>query len=132
MANTNTPIRVVCALIKREDTWLLCQRSATQSNPGCWEFPGGKIEIGESSGDAIVRELHEELGVEVSPIMTLHPVLHEYPDKYISLIPVACKLPADASIQLSEHQAYGWFNREEIAQLGLSAADVLLAAQYCR
>jgi mutator protein MutT len=62
------PIQVLAAVIQREDRWLLCRRPAHKRHGGCWEFPGGKLEAGESLAAAASRELMEELGVHVTAV----------------------------------------------------------------
>ena len=56
-------VRVLAAVIKRNERYLICKRPENKRHGGLWEFPGGKIEIGESNFEAAVRELREELGV---------------------------------------------------------------------
>ena|SRR5579883_1096698 len=56
-------LEVVAAILEREGRILICQRTAQQSHPLKWEFPGGKVEAGESPAEALTRELHEELGI---------------------------------------------------------------------
>ena len=61
------PVRVAAGAIVRDGRVLICQRRASDRYPGKWEFPGGKIEPGESTRECARRELHEELGIEVEP-----------------------------------------------------------------
>ena len=63
---------VVAAVIEREGLFLLARRAAHKSDPGCWEFPGGKVEHGESPQAALIRELMEEMDVEIQVGVVVH------------------------------------------------------------
>jgi 8-oxo-dGTP diphosphatase len=71
---------VVAALIFRDETVLICQRTRHQTMPLKWEFPGGKIEAGEQPRDALRRELEEELGIDASIREEVMRMRHEYPN----------------------------------------------------
>lgn len=73
-------IEVAAGLLRRGDLVLVCQRIATGSHPLRWEFPGGKLEDGESATSCLVRELREELGIEATVGAHLASVEHRYPD----------------------------------------------------
>jgi len=70
---------------------LITRRKAEQVLPGLWELPGGKLEPGESPRQAVVRELREEVGIEVTPVADLAPVQHRYDHAHVRLIPFICK-----------------------------------------
>jgi 8-oxo-dGTP diphosphatase len=79
-------VRVVAALIYDErGRVLVTQRPAGKSRAGQWEFPGGKIEGGESGAEALRRELREELGVQVTAAHALLELAHEYPEQQVLL-----------------------------------------------
>ena len=79
-------VRVVAALIYDElGRVLVTQRPAGKSRAGQWEFPGGKIEGGESGAEALRRELREELGVQVTAARSLLELAHEYPEQQVLL-----------------------------------------------
>ncbi len=123
MKPTRRVIPVVAGVI--EDATgriLLAQRPPGKHLAGCWEFPGGKVDAGESEADALVRELDEELGLEVevsSPLMTL---CHHYSDRSIRLLLRRVDhwsgLPRG-----NEGQAIGWFRKDELAALDMPEAD---------
>lgn len=73
-------IRVVAALIVRDNEILVCQRTRYQSKPLKWEFPGGKIEFGEQPRDALRRELEEELGIQAEVGDEVERITHTYED----------------------------------------------------
>ena len=72
---------VVAGILEREGRVLICQRKADQAHPLQWEFPGGKVEAGESPEAALVRELSEELGIEAGPVSQIARYEFTYPGK---------------------------------------------------
>lgn len=74
-------LMVVAAIVERDGRMLIGQRRAGGSHAGKWEFPGGKVEAGESPEAAIVRELREELGIEASETQEIHRYEYAYPGK---------------------------------------------------
>jgi 8-oxo-dGTP diphosphatase len=75
-------ITVVAGLIRRADTLLICQRHRDGAFPFKWEFPGGKVEPGETYVESLRRELREELGIEARIGPELYRVRHDYPEAY--------------------------------------------------
>jgi 8-oxo-dGTP diphosphatase len=73
--------QVVAGVLRHEGKILICRRRADQPHPGKWEFPGGKLEAGESPADALIRELREELGIEAEPGPELMRYEFSYPGK---------------------------------------------------
>lgn len=73
-------VEVAAGLLRDGDLVLVCQRSASGAHPLRWEFPGGKLESGESAEACLVRELREELGIEATPGRHLASIEHRYPD----------------------------------------------------
>jgi len=87
---------------------LITKRLANTVYAGYWELPGGKIDPGESPTDAAVREVHEELGLRVSPIAQLAPIQHTYEHATVRLHAVICAIapqsPPPANLQVAEHR----------------------------
>jgi 8-oxo-dGTP diphosphatase len=120
---------VVCAIIERNNLLLLAQRPAGKRLAGYWEFPGGKIEPGESPTDALHRELHEELGCSVI-IHEVGPcVSHTYEWGNILLYPFRCRL-RDESLEPSalEHAKLAWLSIKNLHQFDLAPADLPVLA----
>lgn len=122
-AGVPRPVEVACGLIERDGRLLVAQRPPGKASGLKWEFPGGKLEPGESGAAALVRELREELGLEVEVGRALAPVTHDYGAFAIALLPFCCRIVAGEP-QPHEHVAVRWCAPEEIAALDLTAADV--------
>ncbi|MBE0503529.1 MAG: (deoxy)nucleoside triphosphate pyrophosphohydrolase [Desulfuromonadales bacterium] len=120
---------VACALIEKDGLLLAAQRSAVMSLPLKWEFPGGKIEVGESPEECLHRELQEEMAVSVVIGQALLPRTHHYPDFTVTLYPFVCQL-ATTEIVLREHAAMRWLAPAEIMTLDWAAADLPVIADY--
>src|SRR5690625_6817538 len=84
-------LHVTCAVIQKENKFLICQRSKEMKLPLKWEFPGGKIEEGEDKKECLKREVKEELGLNIEVLAPLEMVEHHYPEFSISLYPFMCK-----------------------------------------
>jgi 8-oxo-dGTP diphosphatase len=123
------PVPVVCAIIVRGGRIMLAQRPPDKKLGGLWEFPGGKVEAGESAEAALHRELQEELGCTVRITQTLVPFVHAYDWGRIELIPFLCEL-AEGSPEphAHEHTALVWVERGELKRYELAPADVPLVA----
>ena len=80
---------VVAALIWQGDQFMICQRPAHQARGLLWEFVGGKVELGETKEQALIRECREELAVTLSVGDVFMDVIHEYPDLTVHLTPTA-------------------------------------------
>jgi 8-oxo-dGTP diphosphatase len=116
-------IRVACAVIVHNDLILAVQRSASMSHPLLWEFPGGKIETGESAAACVVREVEEELGLVIEPLAPLTPTKHDYGIVRIELVPFRAHV-VSGMLHLREHSACRWLPAEELLTLSWAAADL--------
>ncbi len=116
-------IRVVGAIIMDGSTVLAAQRSNRMSLPGLWEFPGGKIEPGESPQQALGRELKEELLCEIEIGALVESTEHEYDFGIVALTTFYCKLVGEAP-HLTEHAAIRWVPAENLEQLDWAPADI--------
>ncbi|HOY49945.1 MAG TPA: 8-oxo-dGTP diphosphatase MutT [Flavobacteriales bacterium] len=116
-------IQVTCAILIEEHRILAVRRSMSMNRPGKWEFPGGKIESGETAEQCLIRELQEELAIRVEVIQPLTPTQFNYPDISIQLLPFFVKR-VSGEIQLCEHDTFKWVSQTELNQLDWAEADI--------
>ncbi len=117
-------IRVAAAIIERDRRVLVCQRGYGEQK-GLWEFPGGKIEEGESGEDALRRELVEELDMAVTIDRQFQVIEYDYPTFHIILYCYHCTLLRDDFI-LKEHLASRWVSSKELEEVDWLGADHLV------
>lgn len=122
-------LHVTCAIIERDGLVLAAQRGPAMSMPLKWEFPGGKIDPGESREQCLKRELREELGIAISVGTPLSPVTHRYPGFTVTLYPFICALEGGAPT-LHEHAAIAWLPPRELPSLDWAEADGPILAEY--
>ncbi len=114
------------ALILREGRCFVQRRDpASRRCPGLWEFPGGKLESGETPRAALLRELREEIGWSPARADALPALRHDYGDFAVALHPFLCAGPAAPRTAL----AWGWFTRAELARLPMPEANRGLLGQ---
>ena len=118
---------VSCAVIMDGDRVLVTQRSEHMPHPLKWEFPGGKLLPGETPEGCLIREIREELGVEISVNKLLPSVRYRYSDSNIKLIPFVCSI-RKGRIELKEHQDYYWVPRTQLESLDWLEADIEVLA----
>ena len=118
-------IEVSAGLIFRAGRLLITQRHADAHLGGLWEFPGGKREPGETFEQCLVRELREELGVEVSASDLIEELTHAYPEKSVRLKFFACRLVGGEPQPLG-CAALKWISRDGLAAHEFPAADAKL------
>ncbi|WII71585.1 (deoxy)nucleoside triphosphate pyrophosphohydrolase [Bdellovibrio sp. 22V] len=126
MSQKTEPVLVVAAVIRRyadpEKKILVVRRGPEQSGAGFWEFPGGKVERGESPEQALIREIDEELSLSIRVGDLLGEQDFAYPTKLIRLR-VYWAETDQGDIVLTEHDAFKWCKSEDIVVDELSAAD---------
>lgn len=121
-------LQVVCGIIYREDEIFLCRRKPEKSMGGYWEFPGGKIEPGERPEYALLRELQEELNMQVLVERYFATVRHTYPSFRIELIAYTCRYK-ESDICLTDHDQFMWVKTKALLDWKLSPADIPLAQE---
>ncbi|MDX2264938.1 MAG: 8-oxo-dGTP diphosphatase MutT [Hyphomicrobiales bacterium] len=116
-----------CALIDADGRILLAQRPAHKPMPGLWEFPGGKVEPGETPEAALIRELREELGIEVEAkcLAPLTFASHAYEASHLLMPLYACR-NWTGEPEPREGQALAWVRARELRNYAMPPADMPL------
>lgn len=118
-------VEVVAAIIVN-DNKILCVQRGESKLPYIskkYEFPGGKVEAGETNEDALVREIKEELSLKIHGLNYFHTVEHTYPDFKITMHGYKCKVD-NPILKLSEHLDFKWLSTHEMDVLDWAAADI--------
>ena len=114
-------VNVVAAVISRENQVFATQRGYGEQKDG-WEFPGGKIEPGETPQQALVREIREELDTEIRVGELLTVVEHDYPSFHLRMQCFRCSIAAGTPV-LKEHEAARWLGPEQLDSVAWLPAD---------
>jgi 8-oxo-dGTP diphosphatase len=123
-------INVTCAIIRNEDDEvLIVQRGGSTDHPFKWEFPGGKINPGEKETECIIREIKEELSMDIVIVGQLPDVGYDYGHKQIRLIPFICDTLDELPV-LSEHLAFRWLKPGKLEAVDFSEADIIVSKSY--
>ena len=115
-------VEVVAAVIQKNNKIFCAQRNLSKSMGGKWEFPGGKIELGETKEEALVREIKEELDSDIVVDKYLMTVEHDYPTFHITMHAYLCTL-VKGELILKEHNDSVWLSKEELLSLDWADAD---------
>lgn len=128
--NISKPVlEVSCAIIEKNGFVLAAQRERSGSMGGFWEFPGGKIESGESAQDCLIRELEEELGVQIQIEEPMEPVSTQESSRIIRLHPFRCTFSTQFPIP-REHVQILWLHHSRLKTLNWAPADLPVLANY--
>ena len=122
-------VKVVAAIIIRKDSEEKKYVFATQRGYGefkdGWEFPGGKIEAGETPQDALVREIREELATQISVGERIGTIEYDYPTFHLSMQCFACQV-VSGKLELLEHENAAWLTKENLHSVDWLPADVTI------
>ena len=129
MISAKEIVVVPCAIIERTGRILAAQRNTNTSLPLKWEFPGGKVDAGETEVEALEREIMEELCVEIEIGERLDPTYKEDTNRIICLVPFICRLTSGPII-LTEHAQYKWLTMNELSSVDWAEADLGVIETY--
>lgn len=115
-------VRVVAAVIRKDDKIFATQRGYGEFKDG-WEFPGGKIEDGETPEQALAREIKEELDTEIQVGKLIDTIEYDYPKFHLSMDCFWCEI-MQGGLELKEHEAARWLSKEELYSVDWLPADV--------
>jgi len=121
--NSKKIIEVTAAIIQKDNRFLCAQRKDTSEQGGKWEFPGGKIEIGESPEACLERELKEEFNIQAKCGKFLCESIHDYGDKIVKLKAYFVE-HIFGNFQLLAHQDIKWLALDQISDLDWAEADL--------
>lgn len=113
---------VVCAVIAKDDKIFCCQRGPKGECAYKWEFPGGKIEPGETKEEALVREIKEELNCNINIEKFITTINHEYNTFSLTMHVYLCSLKESVPILL-EHKSSIWCDKDKLNELDFAEAD---------
>lgn len=122
-------VRTVAGVIRNEKGEVLCtlrDKGKYEYVSFKWEFPGGKIEEGETLEQTLTRELHEELEIDVEIGKFFYQVEHDYPDFHLSMAVFDCKL-VSKELKMNVHKGIKWLQPNELMSLDWAEADVPVA-----
>ncbi len=124
-SSQNKVVRVVAAVLERDGKYLITQRRATAVLPLMWEFPGGKVEAGETDQQALKREMLHRLGVEIEVGKLISFVSHPYEHYVVDLFLYECTLSGgpDTALETRAVNAYKWAASNEFDQYPFTPAD---------
>ena len=123
-------IEVVAALIWQDGKFMICQRPPNKARGLLWEFVGGKVEVGETKEEALVRECREELSVTLSVGDKFCDVTHTYPDLTVHLTVFNATI-SEGVPQMIEHNDIEWITPDEIGKYDFCPADVEILEKIC-
>ena len=116
--------QVTAALIKKDDKYLICQRSADDECGLLWEFPGGKLEEGETLEECIIREIKEELDLDIRVLDVFTTNVYHFNNKEILFTIFNAEI-IGGTMKLNEHNDARWVTLEEMPSYEFMTADIV-------
>ena len=115
-------VRVVAAVIRKDNKIFATQRGYGEFKDG-WEFPGGKIEAGETPEQALAREIKEELDTDINVGDLIDTIEYDYPNFHLSMDCFWCEI-LQGKLELKEHESARWLSKEKLYSIDWLPADV--------
>jgi 8-oxo-dGTP diphosphatase len=122
-------LHVVAAIIVRDSEVLACRRASHKAAAGQWEFPGGKVDPGETSQAALIREIWEELSLDCAPIKTFDISDTLVGKQIIRLETILCKIQTISQLKSTDHDQFLWLKKQEITKLDWAKPDLPAVAK---
>lgn len=124
-------IDVSCAIILNQNKVLVAQRNRNGKLPLKWEFPGGKVEKYETIRESLIREIKEELNIEIEIIEKLSPVEHYYSNFSIRLHPFLCNFKS-GNLIVKEHEEIQWAEKSDLLNFDWAEADIPIVNEFLK
>ena len=124
-------VEVVAALVWANNKLMICQRPANKAQPLLWEFVGGKVELGETKQEALMRECREELAIELDVGDEFMSVMHKYPDTNIHLTLFSATIKNGVPEKL-EHNDIKWIVKDDVCKYEFCPADAEILKQIVK
>ena len=116
-------VEVVAGIIYKGDKFLIAQRNLKKAQGGLWEFPGGKLEVGETAAEALKREIKEEFNADIEVDEFVGENIHHYPEKDIKLMFYKARLIGE-NIEALEHEDFKWITKDDKNNFEFAGADI--------
>ena len=116
-------VEVVAGIIYKGDKFLIAQRNLKKAQGGLWEFPGGKLEVGETAAEALKREIKEEFNADIEVDEFVGENIHHYPEKDIKLMFYKARLLGE-NIEALEHEDFKWITKDDKNNFEFAGADI--------
>ena len=114
---------VAAIIINRNNEVMIAKRKTDKKLGGLWEFPGGKMEVGETPEESLKRELKEEMSIDIKVKEYFGENIYNYDDKPIRLIAYICEI-VKGDIVLTDHSEYKWIDKSIIKDYNIAPADI--------
>lgn len=121
--NSSDVVHVVAAIFVKGGKVLACRRAPHKSSPGLWEFPGGKVEAGESASAALKREIKEEMGFECKALETYDVTVTRVGELLIKLETIMCSIDPDQTLSSTDHDEFRWLGVDELHRVRWAKPD---------